>query len=198
MSASACKKKWGQCDHTALPEHIAINSCVRNTTTIAQPHDGGAMFDAVNNQAVILFHLNIPRDGVLFFKLEGGELGKPHTEALQYFLTKTDGWCHSTKLIAPTFLPENSLLVMGGWCQAVLLHGSIDHASLMSSDVHNAAWREAFTVDDYYPVYPLNAKMKAHADEVLKRYQQSKKHPTADRPRTVCTCRYVVVHNLAA
>ena len=47
------QRRWGQCDDTALPEHIVINSCVRNTTTIAQPHDGGAMSDAVNNQAVI-------------------------------------------------------------------------------------------------------------------------------------------------
>jgi hypothetical protein len=101
---------------------------------------------------------------------------------------------HKWGLITPTYVPENSLLVMGGWCQAVLLHSSIDHASLMSSDVHNYAWREAFTVEDYYPVYPVHAKTKAHADEVLERYEQSKKHPTADRPRTVCTCRYVVVH----
>jgi hypothetical protein len=138
------KNERGTYYDTALPEHMVINSCVGNPTSIAEPHDRGAMFDAINNQAVI-FSLNIQRDGVLFFKLQGNEKGKPHTEALKYFLTKTD----LKKLTTPTFVPENSLLVMGGWCQAVLLHGSIDHASLISSDVHHYTWREAFTVDDY-------------------------------------------------
>jgi hypothetical protein len=150
--------------------------------------------NAVNNRAVIL-SLNIQCDGVLFFKLQGTESSSTATPALRYFWKKTvyerPKAMHKWGLITPTLVPENSLLVMGGWCQAVLLHGSIDHKSMTNSSVANYEWNEAFTVGDSSP---CPEEMKKRADKVIEVYQKSTKRPTTDRPRTVCTCRYVVVH----
>jgi alkylated DNA repair dioxygenase AlkB len=75
-------------DEDALPEHVVINSYVGNAS-IAQHHDGDAVFDAVYNQAVI-FSLNIQRDGVLFFKLQGNKQG--HTPSRPSTFPDEDTW----------------------------------------------------------------------------------------------------------
>ena len=181
--------------HDSFPSYVVMNSYVQNTS-IGEHHDAADLFDAVRNQAVIL-SLNIQGDGVLFFKLQGREQGTTLTAALQHFQSKTScnrpGHMHKWGMVTPVFVPENSLLVMGGWCQSVLLHGSLDHASILNPSSNDAA-KEAFTVGENTPV-TIREQMQRHANAVRARYVDSRRHPTADQPRTVCTLRYVVIHD---
>ena len=114
---------------SSMPDYVVMNRYHHPEAMIGEHHDADPIFDAVANQAVIL-SFNLQADGIMFLK--------PQTkgEVSEYLSRETD--CHRPShirdwgLTHPVYLPENSLLVMGGWCQAALLHRTLSHSSIMA------------------------------------------------------------------
>ncbi|MFM7979929.1 MAG: hypothetical protein ACKPKO_11500, partial [Candidatus Fonsibacter sp.] len=90
-------------------------------------HDAAELFDAVSSPAVIL-SFNMQSDGILYFKLQHeGPVAKNLAQITQCNKPKDIrnwGYCH------PVFVPANSVVVMGGWRQAALLHGTVSHSEI--------------------------------------------------------------------
>ncbi|MFM7979673.1 MAG: hypothetical protein ACKPKO_10190, partial [Candidatus Fonsibacter sp.] len=112
-----------------LPNYVVMNQYQAPHVCIGEHHDAADFFDAVSSPAVIL-SFNMQSDGILYFKLQHeGPVAKKLAQTTQ--CNKPEdirnwGYCH------PVFVPANSLVVMGGWCQAALVHGTVSHSQITS------------------------------------------------------------------
>ena len=174
-----------------IPNYVVMNQYQAPHVCIGEHHDAAELFDAVSRPAVIL-SFNVQSDGILYFKLQHtGDVAKKLAQITQCNRPKDIrnwGYCH------PVFVPANTVVVMGGWCQAALLHGTVSHSEITRFPIC-----EQGSDADTVLRYPENKfsgarQLQDRACALVAKYKERNPGPEYV-PRTVVTWRYVRVHS---
>ncbi len=174
-----------------LPNYVVMHQYQAPHVCIGEHHDAAELFDAVSSPAVIL-SFNVQSDGILYFKLQHeGPVAKKLaliTQCNKPRDIRNWGYCH------PVFVPANSVVVMGGWCQAALLHGTLSHSEITKFPACEQG-SDADTVLRYPENrFPGAQLLQDRAFALVAKYKERNPGPEYV-PRTVVTWRYVRVHS---
>ena len=126
-----------------LPNCAIVNEYQTQNNSIGWHSDADDLFDAMNSQAVI-FSFNFHRDGIfavapmderlraeLCGQSGGSQMTPAHLwERLNYMPTNKN--IRKNGHIVYTFVPENSLIVMGGHFQSQMMHASLSHSDIVN------------------------------------------------------------------
>ena len=114
-----------------LPDYVVMNEYQTTMNSIGDHTDAAEVFDALVNEAVI-FSINIQRDGIFVVQPMDKGTRAEHTNIAPNWLSDRSQCTKPSQfkkwgLVLPRYVPENSMVVMGGHFQSQMVHGTMSH-----------------------------------------------------------------------
>ena len=117
---TALVRKPGSAD--VLPDYVVANEYQDSSKCIGYHSDSDPLFGTADSETVI-FSFNLSRDGI--FCLKPGSTDNEFAKFVGMGKRNKDDW------LLPVYAPENSVIIMGGWCQVCTEHCTLAHNSVV-------------------------------------------------------------------
>ena len=172
-----------------LPDYVVMNEYQTTANAIGDHTDAAEVFDALVNEAVI-FSINIQRDGIFVVQPMDKANIAPNWLSERSQCTKPAQF-KRWGLVLPRYVPENSMVVMGGHFQSQMVHGTMSHNDIVHN-LHPALnWQAAECAN--------LEMMRALVEGERAKYVNSEKQATCNdinSTRKVWTYRFVKKHQV--
>ena len=130
-----------QRDSHLLPDYVVANEYQDSSRCIGEHTDSHPLFGGNDNETVI-FSFNISRDGI--FCLKPGSIDNEFGR----FVGMTKGTMNDW--VVPVYAPENSVIIMGGYCQRECKHYTLSHDDVLAGRAPELQGRLGQKVRDEY------------------------------------------------
>jgi len=107
----------------ALPDYVVANEYPDASRCIGEHSDADPLFGALDNESVI-FSFNISRDGIFCIKPNG--IYKEFGQFAGITKHNKQDW------VIPVYAPENSVIIMGGFCQQQCVHYTLTNDAVVA------------------------------------------------------------------
>ena len=194
---SAMRDKFGTMQ-SGLPNYVIVNEYQSQENSIGWHSDADELFDGMNSQSVI-FSFNFHRGGIFAVapmdNAIRNSIVQQHGSRMMenHLLTRLEIAGKSKEIrthghIVFRYVPENSLVVMGGHFQSQMMHASLSHKDICSpSAIPDGSPTDGFCQGDL-------AKERCHTESTKYTESATQSMNCVQMSRKVFTYRFVVKH----